>query len=141
MNRNLLRTTATLLVGGYVLTVTVSGMFHTHGRHIRQSRASDNGELGHESSCWGYDHHTAVDRSCSSFPPGGQRGESELFGTHSLADDCPVCSFLAQKPIPATPVREVACADLPEPLVRVKALARIEEPLSLIWIRGPPSVA
>lgn len=129
MNRALTRTTAALLLGCYVLSVTVSGLFHAHSPGGCAPACSGH-DHGHAPACCGHDEHAAAEDVAA-----------EDVAAVSGANVCPVCDFLAQKPIPTATIVDVVRASLYQSLVRVKPLARIEEPLSPHWTRGPPSLA
>jgi hypothetical protein len=92
--------TTLFVLSAYLLAVTVGGWFHTHGRCGDGSAApacsSTLGAFSPDGGGCPYSHHRATD---SSKTP-DQRGSS---GGHD-PDTCPVCHFLAHKPIPAQAV-------------------------------------
>lgn len=119
MRRTFHRIFAALLVGCYVLSVTVASLFHTHGGHV------PTGEL-----C-GVGGGTLADAASGQLAASGWRAPGE----------CPVCKFLSQKPLFPTSVQEVTSTSLFDRVLSARAIARIEQPLSRIGIRGPPPAA
>ena len=84
----------------YILVITASGLFHSHGSHYRSARGSHSGhsQQGHSHACCapsyaacGHSHESrgTVESPGSSFLQGG-----------SGNDCCSICSFLAQKVVP-----------------------------------------
>ena len=141
MNRNLQRITAALLLGCYGLAVTVSGAFHTHPDPVCHSCAPDRAEHDHGFSRSSHEHHGPVGCPEHDGPSAADGADSCPSGIDSHGDGCAVCSFLAQKLLQTTSPDEVACAYLAQALACLKAVARVKDPFSHIWSRGPPSVA
>ena len=141
MNRNLQRITAALLLGSYGLAVTVSGAFHTHPDPVCHSCAPDRAEYGHASSRHTHEYHEPVGCPKHDGPSVADVANSCPLGINSHGDGCAVCSFLAQKPVRTTSPVEAACTYLTQAPGHLKAVARVEEPFSAIWSRGPPPVA
>ncbi len=141
MNLNLQRITAALLLGSYTLAVTVSGVFHTHRAPVWDSCAPDRSEHQHESPCHTHAHHAPSDHHVHNGPFVPEVAESDPSRTVAQGNVCAVCSFLAQKLMPVAAPDEVTCTYMARAMICPKAVARIEEPLSHIWSRGPPSLA
>jgi hypothetical protein len=119
---------AILLAALYGLSITTSVSFHNHGPcggpagGVAASPASNGHACGH---C-GVDHrggHPTLDCRNRSADEGG----------------CFVCQFLAQKPIPADPVTEVASASLLQRLVRVEPIRLPCKRFFSIHSRAPPA--
>jgi len=101
-----------MLVANYVLAVTAGALFHDHGhRHQGEEGA------GHL------------------LAPGWARS-AEGHGDGR----CSICEFLAQKPIPAHPIEEVACTAATEERPRVAPLLLTFDLPSTRHIRAPPRV-
>ena len=132
MNHTHRRIFAALLLGSYGLSVTVSGAFHTHSQVACHSCDAGGGHGCHDhDGSSGCDHETASH---------GESNDPSSLSIRPQADDCPVCSFLAHKPIQSVSSIEIGCVYLAPMRVCPKAISRIEEPLSGIWSRGPPQV-
>ena len=138
MRRVFRQATILLLLGGYSLTVTVGGAFHTHlgvgccGEH-------DGGQAEH---CHG---HLCDVVHAHATPADHGDCDSDALVVEAVGvpfdEHCPICSFLSQKPI-STSVQECeASADLWQPLVRVKAISRSDDIPTTVFSRGPPSIA
>ena len=141
MNRNLQRITAALLLGSYGLAVAVSGAFHTHPAAVNEFRVPGHAGHGHESTCRAHHHREPAGRSLRDGRVETDVADSCFSGVNSHGDGCAVCSFLAHKPVQTTLPVEEACSQLAQALMHLKAIARVEEPFSAIWSRGPPPVA
>ena len=141
MNANLKRIIAALVLGSYGLAVAVSGAFHNHRGPVHEFCAPGNADRCHESSCSAHQDHDPAGHSGHDDDCDGEAADSRPLEINSHGDECAVCSFLAQKPVQETSPDEVACAYLGLDLARPKAVARVKEPFSAIWSRGPPSVA
>ncbi len=136
MRRLCRKLTIVLLLGGYVLAVTVGGAFHTHlGQDccIRQDETVVN---CHAHACQtGHIHQLPVSASETPDSPA-------LEAVVVLVDPhCLICSFLSQKPIPIDTDASEASAQLEQPLVRVRAIPPSDDIPSTVFGRGPPSIA
>jgi hypothetical protein len=59
-----------------------------------------------------------------------------------LAEEgCPVCQFLAEKPIPTVPGEEVSAACLEQKLAPAGRLPGARQAPACYQVRGPPAVA
>jgi hypothetical protein len=132
------RIAAFLVLANYVLALTVGGVFHVHDDHrCAAAGAPCASPCPHEAP--------APHGCCGS--PRADRCEPEgtaTEGTASLSrgsEKCPVCQFLAQKPVPVRPVEAVACAELLDNWAPVHPLPRADHTSSTHLIRGPPAVA
>jgi len=147
MSSLLRKATAFLLLGGYLLSVTVGGAFHTHGPQEACCSGDDPAPVTHHHGAHDHPCHAAHDHTghvhCAPRETDDNRSHEPSVGGVIVAVDgtCAICSFLAQKPIPNQIVSRAAAAQLPQSLERVRAIARIEEPLSSISNRGPPTIA
>lgn len=125
-----------LLLGEYSLAVTVGGAFHTHLGGDCCSEKSGAAEGCHTHVC-GADHTHA--------PPAERTGASHFPALETfdvpLDAHCPICSFLAQKPITVVSQTVVNSTDLEQPLVRVRAIPPSDDIPSTVFSRGPPSIA
>lgn len=133
------RSVATVVVlANYLLALTLGGALHVHGPHRcartsgeypsapRQDRAGC--PAGHASDRLGCRSHHEADRTGSL--PGFCHFEK-----------CPVCRFLAQKPVPDAPIEAVAYAGPVWELAVAKPFRRAGRVASAHQIRGPPPVA
>ena len=133
------RSVATLAVlANYLLALTLGGALHVHGprRCARTSGESPSAPrqdragcpAGHSSDRLGCRPHHKADRTAS------------LAGfCHS--ENCPVCRFLSQKPVPDAPIEAVAYAGPARELAVARPLRRAGRVASAHQIRGPPPVA
>ncbi len=128
------KTIATLLTGGYLLAVTVSGAFHTHSGPNSCSEPT-----GEAIDCRGHVCHVGHSHQVrtGSPQPSDASGVSAIHA--SFDSHCPICSFLSQKPIPVPTLVYQASADLKQPLVRVRAIPPSDDIPSTVFGRGPPS--
>lgn len=125
-----------LLLGGYSVAVTVGGAFHTHLGGGCCSEESGAAQSCHAHVCDAeHTHGTPNDRmGASHFPT------LERFAV-PLDAHCPICSFLAQKPIPVVSQAVEDSTDLEQSLARVKAIPPSDDIPSTVFSRGPPSIA
>ena len=139
------RTTTLLVLAGYLLMLTVGGWFHDHGGHrfgLRGHACSarhDHDSLGDHSA--DYRHHVARGHDHGRAPVQRDRSGEQNLPITGDGDQCPVCKFLAQKPIPPRDVRQVTCVPLEQECVRAKPVRRAEDIPSTHHSRAPPSVA
>ena len=127
------KTTALVVLTAYVAAGTLLHWFHDHPAHEGHPSGCACGEgetPGHPHG----EHHPGepADGTCRVLA-----GPSNVFSSHS----CPVCAFLAQKPAPSEPVREVTITPLAASASRVVALGRAESPAGPQHPRAPPSLA
>ena len=123
------RTFSVLTSFGYVLTITVSALFHNHGGNEVGHIGCHSGACTKSLAC-DCDAHDE-DRSSPAAPADGSTD----------CGDCLVCQFLAQKPAPA--------AELPPPTIEsmveeavASAPARVASGVFSAWrSRAPPSAA
>jgi hypothetical protein len=132
------RIATSLVLAHYVLALTVGASFHFHGHYRRAADCAeaasgsspDAAELpgSHASGCAGCSapQCTATDGARLVCSPG---------------EECPVCQFLAQKPVPGQSVRPVECPEPVEHWVPAKLIRRAGNSPSTHPIRGPPAVA
>jgi hypothetical protein len=121
----------TLLLGWYLAVVSASGAFHTHAGDPCCAPRATATDCCHESTCH-------ADEAVPTKDSEDTLAKSRIV----LVDpDCPVCSFLAQKPIAGTVVENQTVTDLNRPLLRVRAIPPIDETPATIFLRGPPAVA
>ncbi len=125
-----------LLLGGYLLAVTVGGAFHTHSGQDYCTAHSDTADDCHGHACRaGHTHPLPV--SASEIPDSPALEAVVVpFDPH-----CLICSFLSQKPIPIDTDVSESSAELEQPLVRVRAVPPQDDIPSTVFGRGPPSVA
>ncbi len=128
--------TIALLLGGYFLTVTVGGAFHTHVRH----------DCGQQPSAPADVHAPVACCEGNSYRPSNcllTQSKLPAFDTAGRAADthCPICSFLSQKPVPAAIFSVERSAELGQPLVRVRAIAPLDDIPTTVFGRGPPRIA
>lgn len=142
-----------LVIAGYLLATTVSGLFHDHGDqdeccavgHCQNAaQASRENSAGHCHSGCCHHHHghrygpeETKAKSTDRLKP-GERGISAAKPIHG---PCAVCQFLAHHHA-VTPVAQAASAVLPPP-VEQQAFAVRHVTLRLLThaARGPPSAA
>ena len=124
------------LLGGYSLAVTVSGAFHTHSSDDCCATKPKPADTCHSHAC---DH----GHSHATYAHGAEESDSSTPDALAIspAYDCAVCSFLAQKPIPATAQASECSTELEQPLVRVRAVPPSDDAPATIFGRGPPSIA
>ncbi len=142
MRRLCHKLTTSLLLGGYLLAVTVGGAFHTHMGNSGctgqdDSAAPCDGPVCHA----GHAHetgHTHGIRASSSKTPESPALEAVvvLYDPH-----CPICTFLSQKPIPVAIYASEDSTELNQPLVRVRAIPPSDDIPTTVFGRGPPSIA
>jgi hypothetical protein len=124
-----------LLLGGYSLAVTVGGAFHTHiGSDCGTTENKSSGHC-HSHACHAGHTHTTPSNS-------REQSESPTLERRALPFDshCPICSFLAQKPIPVVTKACEHSVELRQPLVRVRAIPPSDDIPSTVFGRGPPSL-
>ena len=101
-----------LLLANYVLAVTAGALFHQHGhQHVGEQGAGNRLAPGWACSAENHD-----DEQCS------------------------ICEFLAQKPIPAQQIEEAACAPLVEQRAAAAPIPLTFDVPSTRHIRAPPRV-
>ena len=123
------RTFSVLTSFGYVLTITVSVLFHNHGGN-KGGYCGRHSEACTKSLVYDCNVHDE-DRSCPVAPD------------HRSTDcgDCPVCQFLAQKPAPAENVPPPTLESMVEEAV-APAPARVTSGVFSAWrSRALPSAA
>lgn len=132
------RTAVILALAHYVLALTVGASLHVHG-----DRGGHRGVAGCASPAAGapagaqfaslFDGASPCDRH--------DEGAAASGAGWGHSGECPVCLFLAQKPVPSHHVEAVACMEVVADAVPATA-ARGSAPVgSPRPIRGPPSVA
>ncbi|NLS91173.1 MAG: hypothetical protein GXX96_03195 [Planctomycetaceae bacterium] len=123
----------TLLTGGYLLAVTVSGAFHTHSGPGCCSEPS-----GVAIDCRGHVCHVGHAHQVRT----GSPQASDALGVSAVVayfdSHCPICSFMSQKPIPASMLVHQVSAELRQPLVHVRAVPPSDDVPSTVFGRGPP---
>lgn len=115
------RATVFLVLGAYLLASTVSGSFHVHGSNHSTAGCS------------------AVD-CAHGHAPENTAGEWES-GDLSPAQVCPVCRFLAQRPIPADRVEAIVSVPLVEAWILPRAIPPAKALPSTHRSRAPPLFA
>jgi len=129
---------AFFILAAYLLAVTVGGWFHTHGHH------GDGGPEGccASAACGGLPGHDEHD-ACAH---GRDAGRSEAPGGRipsrsDESDSCPVCHFLAQKPVPAEPIEPVASEEALEEVALAAPAPVFADVPSVHHSRAPPRPA
>lgn len=125
-----------LLLGGYILTVTVSGAFHTRLMHNCCTAPESASQSCSESTCCEGHDHQVLGRLLPT-------SKSPAFDAGIVASDlhCPVCSFLSQKPVPVEVYSIEQSAELGQSLVRVRAIPPSDDIPTTVYGRGPPRIA
>jgi hypothetical protein len=122
------KTTALVVLAAYVSAGTLLHRFHDHpARDARTSTCDCPESTEHQHGA-----NEPADGKC-----GLVAGPSDLSSAHV----CAVCAFLAQKPAPSEPVREVTTAPLEASVSRVVALGHSEPPAGPQHPRAPPILA
>ena len=120
------RTFSVLTSFGYVLTITVSALFHNHS-----------GNEGGHCGC----HAGASTKSLACDCDAHGEGRSYPVAPADGSTDCPVCQFLAQKPAPAAELPPPRLESMVEEAV-APVPARVARGVFTAWrSRAPPSVA
>ncbi|HUT91746.1 MAG TPA: hypothetical protein VMY37_19760 [Thermoguttaceae bacterium] len=133
------RSVATLAVlANYLLALTLGGALHVHGprRCARTSGASASAPLPDRAGCPAG--HASDRLGCRSHPKAARTGSLPGF---CHFEKCPVCRFLAQKPVPDAPIEAVACAGPAWELAVAVPFRRAGRVASAHQIRGPPPAA
>ncbi len=137
MSAKRLRIAAFLVLANYVLALTVGGSFHLHGD---ASCGRGNGRcfsLSGKLTAPRADHPSDGAGCCAPHDPAT---EGTLVASRQF-EKCPVCQFLAQKPVPTRPVEAGACTELVDGWVPVRPVRPVDHLSSAHPIRGPPAVA
>ena len=138
MSAKRLRIATFLVLGHYVLALTVGGILHLHGDHrcaVDRARCA--------SACWDEageppGDHPSKHAGCCALRSAATEG-APLVSLH--CEKCPVCHFLAQTPLPGQSVEEVTSTRLAEDWVPVQPVRRAYHVPATHPIRGPPAVA
>lgn len=132
------RTAVILLLANYLLAVTVGAGLHVHGD--RGCHRADAG-CPYPAARGPTESPHAHASPCDCARAGHDDAATALGADWRHAGECPVCRFLAQKPIPSDRVEHVACIGVVAelmPAVAIRAAVPVRSPHP---IRGPPSVA
>jgi len=117
-----------LLLGYYVLAVTASPWFHSHGHSLAEPRCA-------ASVC----EHVGFLAGCDEGPkhPADAPHSPPLSPSHG-DQNCPVCEFLIQKPVPLAASDAVQYAAPVQELVLGEPVAAVA-PIPPTWhVRAPP---
>ncbi|MBN1395570.1 MAG: hypothetical protein JW959_11145 [Pirellulales bacterium] len=109
---------------GYLLTITVSALFHTHG------------DGGNARACRGES--CAASHSTDCGVPGEERPRPKSPGD---CEHCPVCQFLAQQPAPPAELPPPEIEAAVDEIVESAPVAAFLGATTAWWSRGPPSRA
>lgn len=107
-----------LALSHYLLAVTVGEWFHDHGHSAFSSHSA-----------------------CAGAHGGPQAAGCEHPADWGKHDACPICRFLAQKPIPARTIETVHSAPLADEVVAPQPIRPAVRVPSAQQIRAPPFVA
>ena len=138
MSAKRLKMAAFLVLANYVLALTVGAGFHVHAhRPSAVDRADFTSGCSHGVAelPGGCESGRAV--CCVVEGTAGEGAPLVSFGS----EKCPVCQFLAQKPVPGQPVRPVECSERVEHWVPAKLIRPGGNSPSTHPIRGPPAMA
>jgi len=134
---------ATLLVlANYLLALTAGGSFHDHRGHHRSeetgrcaSRPCDDVSVcGQTGSGVDVPRHAHQDSPC-------RHGNSDPNSFDSCGGECPVCRFLAQKPITALEFDQTCFTPLDQDLAPATPARCAGDVPSSYRVRAPPAVA
>jgi len=133
---------ALLILVNYLLALTAGSSLHNHhGRHCDEvpvgCASSDHGPAhgcGQVLGCC-----DASSRHGDTTSPRWGSCQAGWGGAHH--DRCPVCEFLAQKPIPASQIAETLATPLRDTLARSTPPRRGVGVASSYQVRAPPAVA
>ena len=133
---------ALLVLANYLLALTAGSSFHDHhGRHCDElSPDCVSSARAHLHAC-GHTNTCSRASSCdadAALPQYGSRSTNSLDSHHVK---CPVCEFLAQKPIPSVEVTESCVAPLCEALAPSTPSRCSGDVPSSYRVRAPPAVA
>jgi hypothetical protein len=132
------KTVRFLILAAYLLVTAGGGLFHLHGsRHLGHG-SRDTGDSRHLSSC---DERTPP--SCHSAHGRVLSGQVHRRDKPRCGDEesCPVCQFLAQKPIPATRTELTTSALAVQETARIMPLRAARGVSTAFYGRAPPAVA
>ncbi|MCX7427548.1 MAG: hypothetical protein NTW96_18205 [Planctomycetia bacterium] len=125
------KTTALVVLAAYVSAGTLLHRFHDHPARDAHTSGCD---------CAGSAEHQHGEHR-SNEPADGKCGLVAGPSNLSSAHVCAVCAFLAQKPAPSEPVREVTITPLEALVSRVAALGHSAPPAGPQHPRAPPVLA
>jgi hypothetical protein len=127
---------ACCLVANYLLAITVGTSFHTHSG-LRSAASADGCHHHCEPPVGG----TAGDHQCC--PPGHDEDSAWTRASESSAghgaDACPICEFLAQRPVTSRPISLVACQLLRRESALLPVIWHVRRVSSTCRVRGPPA--
>ena len=127
-----------LVLAHYVLALTVGASFHVHGHYrCAAERAGSASGCSPDAAELPGDHASGR-AGCPAFQCTATDGARLVC---SPAKKCPVCQFLAQKPVPGQPVRPVEGSQPVEHWAPAKLIRLAGNSPSTHPIRGPPAVA
>ncbi len=121
-NRNL---AVFLVLANYFLAVTVGAWFHDHAGHAHHQ----SGSCREHRLDQAHSHHEQDHSDKKSLPLSGKKGS------------CPVCRFMAQKPISVASAEEVTSAPLVEVIEWTEPIRRTSPVAFTYHSRAPPAVA
>ena len=133
---------ALLILVNYLLALTAGSSLHNHhGRHCDEVAVGcASSDRGHVHAC-GQAEGCRDGSSChgDTASPRWDSCRAGWRGAHH--DRCPVCEFLAQKPIPASQIAETFATPLRDTLARSTPPRRGVGVASSYQVRAPPAVA
>jgi hypothetical protein len=127
---------ACCLVANYLLAITVGTSFHTHSGP-RCTASADGCHHHCEPPAGG----TADDHPCC--PPGHGEDSAWTSANESSAghgaDACPICEFLAQRPVASRPIPQVAYQLPRRESALLPVIWHVRRVSSTCRVRGPPA--